>query len=197
MDTFSALLLAAFVVGYLVLAGADVGLGLLMPRVARSAGQRRSALAAIAPYFLASEVWLVAALGVLAGLFPSVEHHVVGRLWPALAALALAWLIRDAGLWLWRRVPSARWRAVWEGAVVAGSWGLALSWGLILAGLLTGVLWSGVVHRCARRQSSRSSPCGALRSGRTAWWPTTAGGQPMPVGSSRVPCPGGPWRRWC
>lgn len=90
MDTFSALLLASFAVGYLILAGADVGLGLLMPRVARSAGQRRGALAAIAPYFLASEVWLVAVLGVLAGLFPSVEHHVVAHLWPALAALALA-----------------------------------------------------------------------------------------------------------
>lgn len=28
--------------------------------------------------------------------------------------------------------------------MVAGSWGLALSWGLILAGLLTGSLWSGL-----------------------------------------------------
>ncbi|MBE3002074.1 cytochrome d ubiquinol oxidase subunit II [Nocardiopsis sp. HNM0947] len=144
MDTVSVLLLAAFVIGYLVLAGADVGLGLLMPRVARTPDQRRGALAAIAPYFLASEVWLVAALGVLAGLFPSLEHHVVAHLWPALAALALALLVRDAGLWMWRRVPSARWRALWEGAVIAGSWGSAVCWGLVVAGLLTGSLWSGV-----------------------------------------------------
>lgn len=61
----------------------------------------------------------------LADLFPSLEHHVVGHLWPASAALALAWPIRDAGLWLWRRVHSARWRAAWEGAVVVGSRGRA------------------------------------------------------------------------
>lgn len=137
-DVLSSLLLALFVVGYLVLAGADVGLGMLMPRVARGPAQRRRVVAAIAPYFLATEVWLVALVGVLAGLFPSVEHHVVVRLWPVLVALAAGLLVRDAGLWLRSRVPGAGWAALWDGAVVAGSWTLALSWGWVLASLIAG-----------------------------------------------------------
>ncbi|SHJ32814.1 Cytochrome bd-type quinol oxidase, subunit 2 [Nocardiopsis flavescens] len=138
LDVLSSLLLVLFVVGYLVLAGADVGLGMLMPRVARGPGQRRRVVAAIAPYFLATEVWLVALVGVLAGMFPSVEHHVVERLWPVLPALAAGLLVRDAGLWLRSRVPGAAWAALWDGAVVAGSWTLALSWGWILAALIAG-----------------------------------------------------------
>jgi len=136
----SSALLAAFVVGYFVLAGSDIGLGMLMPHVARGPGQRRRVVSAIAPYFLASEVWLVAAAGVLAGLFPVVEHHVVSGLWPVLTALLAGWLVRDAGLWLRARVDRLLWRLVCDSSIVAGSWTVAVAWGLTVSGLLTGGL---------------------------------------------------------
>ncbi len=136
----SASLLALFVVGYLVLAGSDIGLGMLLPHVARTPGERRRVVSAIAPYFLASEVWLVAAVGVLAGLFPALEHHVVGGLWPVLVALAAGWLLRDAGLWFRARVDRRRWRDACDTAIVAGSWTLAVSWGLVLTGVVGGGL---------------------------------------------------------
>ncbi|MEV2277506.1 cytochrome d ubiquinol oxidase subunit II [Nocardiopsis sp. NPDC049922] len=138
MDVLSSVLLALFLVGYLVLAGSDVGLSMLMPVVGRAPGQRRRVVAAIAPYFLASEVWLVAAVGVLAGLFPVTEHHVVVELWPVLVALLAGWLVRDAGLWSRARIDRPGWRAVCDGAIVAGGWAVAVAWGLVVAGLLTG-----------------------------------------------------------
>ena len=140
MELASALLLALFVVGYLVLAGSDIGLGMLMPHVARTPAERRRVVAALAPYFLASEVWLVATLGVMAGLFPVLEHRVVGDLWPVLVVLLAGWLTRDAGLWFRARVDDTRWRSACDTAIVAGSWILAVSWGLVLAGLVGGGL---------------------------------------------------------
>jgi cytochrome bd ubiquinol oxidase subunit II len=139
----SASLLALFVVGYLVLAGSDVGLGMLIPHVARTPAERRRAVSAIAPYFLGSEVWLVAAVGVLAGLFPVVEHHVVSGLWPVLVVLLAGWLLRDAGLWLRARVDDRRWHRACDSAIVAGSWALAVCWGLALTGLAGGGLAPG------------------------------------------------------
>lgn len=136
----SAALLALFVVGYLVLAGSDIGLGMLMPHVARSPEERRRVVSAIAPYFLASEVWLVAAVAVMAGFFPVLEHHVVGGLWPVLVMLSAGWLIRDAGLWFRARVDDRRWRSTCDTAIVAGSWTLAVTWGLALTGLVGGGL---------------------------------------------------------
>ncbi|SIO87276.1 Cytochrome d ubiquinol oxidase subunit II [Nocardiopsis sp. JB363] len=136
----TASLLGLFVVGYLVLAGSDVGLGMLMPYVTRTPEQRRQVVAAIAPYFLASEVWLVAAVGVMAGMVPDVEHVVIATLWPVLVLLLAAWLLRDAGLWFRARVDSSGWRSACDTAIVAGSWLLATSWGVALAGLLAGEL---------------------------------------------------------
>ncbi|PDP88228.1 cytochrome BD ubiquinol oxidase subunit II [Glycomyces fuscus] len=140
MDLLSSALLALLVVGYLVLAGSDIGLGMLMPHLARGPEQRRRVVAAVAPYFLASEVWLVAAVGVLAGLFPALEHHAVAELRPVPAVLLAGWLARDAGLWLRARVDGDRWRLACDCALVAGSWTLAAAWGLVVAGLLAGGL---------------------------------------------------------
>jgi cytochrome bd ubiquinol oxidase subunit II len=123
-----------FVAGYFVLAGADIGVGMLLPFLGRD---RRLTIAAIAPFFLGNEVWLVASAGLLNGLFPGVEGGVFGRTWGALVALIAGWMVRDMGLWLRGRRGGAAWRAFWDGAIVAGSWTVAASWG-VTAGLLMG-----------------------------------------------------------
>ncbi|NUO98491.1 MAG: cytochrome d ubiquinol oxidase subunit II [Nonomuraea sp.] len=131
--------LAFFALGYLVLGGADIGVGMALPYLGRSAGERREVIAAIAPFFLGNEVWLVAAGGVLAGLFPELEGHLLSGNYAVVVALLVSWVVRDMGLWLRGRVPGARWGAFWDGGIVAGSWGLALSWGLLLGEVLLGI----------------------------------------------------------
>ncbi|MEQ4717476.1 cytochrome d ubiquinol oxidase subunit II [Nonomuraea sp. B19D2] len=132
-------ILAFFALGYLVLAGADIGVGMALPYLGRSADERREVIAAIAPFFLGNEVWLVATAGVLAGLFPELEGTLLSGNYTLVVTLLLAWIVRDMGLWLRGRVPGARWEAFWDGAIVAGSWGLALSWGALLSHVLLGV----------------------------------------------------------
>lgn len=136
MEHLAAVALTSLVVGYFVLAGCDIGLGMLMPHLARTPEDRRRLIAAIAPYFLGTEVWLVAAAGMMLGLFPEVENRL-----PAVVVLLVllpGWLMRDAGLWLRSRSPAAAWRHACDAAVVVGSWTLALGLGLVLADLLTG-----------------------------------------------------------
>ncbi|WP_162794747.1 cytochrome d ubiquinol oxidase subunit II, partial [Nonomuraea lactucae] len=132
-------ILAFFALGYLVLAGADIGVGMLLPYLGRSGGERREVIAAIAPFFLGNEVWLVAAAGVLAGLFPELEGELLSGDYSLVVTLLVSWIVRDMGLWLRGRMPGAGWRRFWDGAVVAGSWGLALSWGGLLSHVLLGI----------------------------------------------------------
>ncbi|GGS72236.1 hypothetical protein GCM10010156_33860 [Planobispora rosea] len=126
-------LLAFFAIGYFVLAGADFGIGMLLPHLGRSPAERGRVLAAITPFFLANEVWLVTALGVLAGAFPVLEGELLSEHYAVFTALLLGWVTRDAGIWLRGRVDRAGWRAGCDTAVVAGSWTVALSWGTLLA----------------------------------------------------------------
>ncbi|WP_157246787.1 cytochrome d ubiquinol oxidase subunit II [Nonomuraea typhae] len=128
--------LAFFALGYLVLGGADIGVSMALPYLGRSAAERREVIAAIAPFFLANEVWLVATAGVLAGLFPELESELLSGNYVVVVVLLLAWVIRDMGLWLRGRMPGERWQLFWDGAIVAGGWGLALSWGTLLSHVL-------------------------------------------------------------
>ncbi|GGO83314.1 cytochrome d ubiquinol oxidase subunit II [Nonomuraea cavernae] len=132
-------ILAFFALGYLVLAGADIGVGMLLPYLGRSGAERRVVIAAIAPFFLGNEVWLVATGGVLAGLFPELESELITGHYSLVVVLLMSWVIRDTGLWLRGRLPDTGWQRWCDGAVVAGSWGLALSWGLLLGQVLTGI----------------------------------------------------------
>jgi cytochrome d ubiquinol oxidase subunit II len=134
VDTFAYGLLGFFAIGYFVLGGADIGVGMLLPFLGRD---RRLTIAAIAPFFLGNEVWLVATAGLLTALFPGMEGEVFGRIWGALVVLVSGWIIRDMGLWLRGRQDGTAWRQFWDGATVAGSWAVAASWGVAI-GLLMG-----------------------------------------------------------
>jgi len=131
--------LAFFALGYLVLAGADIGVGMLLPYLGRTPDQRRETIAAIAPFFLGNEVWLVVTAGVLAGLFPELESELLSANHTLIVVLLLSWVARDMGLWLRGRVPGRAWQGLWDGAIVVGSWGLALSWGTLLSDVLLGI----------------------------------------------------------
>jgi cytochrome bd-type quinol oxidase subunit 2 len=138
MDSLAVLLLAVFAGGYLVLAGADVGVGMLLPWLGRDERERRLVIASFAPFFLGNEVWLVAAVGLVAGAFPGLEHRLLEELYPLVVVLLIGWVVRDMGLWLRGRVDAAGWRRLWDGAIVAGSWALALAWGSVLGSVVAG-----------------------------------------------------------
>ncbi|MEU5882949.1 cytochrome d ubiquinol oxidase subunit II [Spirillospora sp. NPDC047279] len=138
MEILAIVMLAVFAGAYLVLAGADIGVGMLLPVLGRSHAERRLVIAAIAPFFLGNEVWLVSAAGIVAGAFPGLEHHLLEELFPVFVVLLLGWVVRDMGLWLRGRVDAAAWRSLCDGAIVAGSWALALAWAALLGSLLAG-----------------------------------------------------------
>lgn len=140
METLALLLLAFFTFGTLVLAGGDLGVGMLLPWLGRTPTERRTVLAAIGPFFLANEVWLVALAGIMIGAFPGLEHELLLERRTAFVALLAAWIVRDAGLWWRSRIEARPWAAACDGMIVAGSWGAALALGAVLGPVLVGGL---------------------------------------------------------
>ncbi|MBG0829893.1 cytochrome d ubiquinol oxidase subunit II [Planomonospora sp. ID67723] len=130
---------AVLLLGYFALEGFDIGLGMLLPVLGRSQEGRDRVVAAMAPFVLAGEVWLVAVAGVLFGVYPRAEGEVLFGLYPLVVSLLVSWIVRDAGLWFRRRLDGRAWRAGWDGAICLGSWGLALSWGTALVALADGM----------------------------------------------------------
>ncbi|WP_448322087.1 cytochrome d ubiquinol oxidase subunit II [Streptomyces sp. CO7] len=138
METLATALLAVFTVGHLVLAGADIGVGMLLPWLGRGQEERRTVLAAIGPFFLGNEVWLVAAAGLMAGAFPGLEHILLYEHRGAFVLLLVGWVVRDVGLWWRGRVDAAAWRTGCDALIVTGSVALALALGAVCSDVLTG-----------------------------------------------------------
>ncbi|MFY1619285.1 cytochrome d ubiquinol oxidase subunit II [Micromonospora sp. WMMD736] len=137
MDLAWYALLGLFFASYLVLAGYDYGVGLLLARGGTPAG-RRAALTALGPFFLGNEVWLVATVGILFGAFPVLEGELLAGCYPAVAGALAGVVLVTAGVQL-RSRPDERVRARWDRVIVVGSALAALGWGVLLAALLQGV----------------------------------------------------------
>lgn len=138
MDLAWYALLGLFFASYLVLAGYDYGVGLLLARGVGPAG-RREALTALGPFFLGNEVWLVAAVGILFGAFPLLEGELLAGCYPVVAGALVGVILVTVGVQLRSRPDDERIRARWDRVVVIGSALAALGWGALLAALLQGV----------------------------------------------------------
>ena len=145
--------------GYFALAGYDYGVGMLLPAFEADERKRRQTLGALGPFFLANEVWLVAAVGLLFGAFPHLEGKVFAGAYVLVVTLLLGLVTFTASMQLRSRRPDAR-RGAWTAGIVGGALVTALSWGLFLGNLVLGLPLRR--RRLAVRDSSRCStrtPC--------------------------------------
>ncbi|MEW9556036.1 cytochrome d ubiquinol oxidase subunit II [Nonomuraea sp. NPDC050783] len=138
MDVVWFVFFAVLLAGYFALEGFDLGVGLLLPLLGRTREGRDRMVAAMAPYVLANEVWLVAVAGTLFGAYPALEGKVLYGLYPVVVAMLLSWVLRDAGLWFRRRAGGTRWRGFWDAMIAFGSLGLSFGWGMALYAAATG-----------------------------------------------------------
>jgi cytochrome d ubiquinol oxidase subunit II len=138
MVTFFWCLLGLLTCGYFALAGYDYGVGMLLPAFDADERRRRQTLGALGPFFLANEVWLVAAVGVLFGAFPHLEGKVFAGAYVLVVTLLLGLVTFTASMQLRSRRPDAR-RGAWTAGIVGGALVTALSWGLFLGNLVLGL----------------------------------------------------------
>ncbi|HEY3504623.1 MAG TPA: cytochrome d ubiquinol oxidase subunit II [Actinocatenispora sp.] len=138
MDIALSALLLVLLAGWFVLDGYGLGTGILLRPLAPAGWPRRRVITGVAPVLLANEMWLVAAAGLLAGVFPGAERTLAAA-YPAVVPGLAAWVLRDAGLWLRGRRESLRWHRFWESAYTGGSIVFGFSWGLLLGDLAVGL----------------------------------------------------------
>ena len=130
------LLTGAFA-GWAVLDGANQGLGATLRRIGATPAERRTVLTALGPFLLSGEVWLIAGVGVLLAGFATFEAELWFVAYPLVIALLVAWVLRDAGVWLRSRSPSVGWRSFWERVVIGASLALPAAAGALLGAALS------------------------------------------------------------
>jgi len=132
-------LLALTLVFFVVLDGFDFGVGMLSLFVARTDAERRTAIAAIGPFWDGNEVWLIAAGGVLFVAFPSLLATAFPAFYLALFVVLWGLALRGVALEVRSHVTDPLWRAFWDAVFALSSSLLALLFGIALGNVVRGV----------------------------------------------------------
>ena len=132
-------LVAVMIVGYVVLDGFDLGVGVLHLFLVRDESERRASLASIGPVWDGNEVWLLAGGGTLYFAFPLLYASAFSGFY--LPLMIVLWLLiaRGVSLELRNHIDVGIWRALLDGIFGFSSALLTIFYGAALANVLRGV----------------------------------------------------------
>ncbi len=99
---------------YFILDGFDLGVGTLMPFLAKNEQEKKEMYAASGPYWDGNEVWLISAGGVTFAAFPKVYAVMFSALYAPLLILLFALILRATAYEFRDKVESASWRSFWD-----------------------------------------------------------------------------------
>lgn len=131
------LILGGLLVGYSILDGFDLGIGVLMRSLAKKEEERRALFRAIGPFWDGNEVWLVTGGAALFAAFPHAYATVFSGFYLALMLVLFALIFRAVSIEFWAHDEKRR--QLWEWAFIIGSFLPSLLYGVALGNVIVGV----------------------------------------------------------
>jgi cytochrome bd ubiquinol oxidase subunit II len=133
---FSAFVL--LIVGYAVLDGFDLGVGMLH-LFSKKDEERRLMLNSIGPVWDGNEVWLVTAGGALLAGFPDVYATLCSAFYIPIMGLLAALIFRAVAIEFRSKQPMAWWRWSWDLLFSLASLMITMALGIVLGNLIRGI----------------------------------------------------------
>jgi len=138
LNTIWFVLIGVLIIGYAVLDGFDLGVGILS-LFARSEHERRVYLNAIGPVWDGNEVWLLTGGGALFAAFPIVYATVFSSFYLALMLVVAALIARAVSFEFRGKLAGPGWRNLWDGCFGLGSLIAGLLYGVAVGNLIRGI----------------------------------------------------------
>ncbi|GIV64771.1 MAG: cytochrome c oxidase assembly protein [Bellilinea sp.] len=139
LNTLWFILIAVLFVGYFVLEGFDLGVGMLLPFLGKNDTQRRMILNTIGPHWDGNEVWLITAGGAMFAAFPNWYATLFSGFYLALFLMLIGLIVRGIALEFRSKDENPLWRKFWDWAACVGSFIPSLLWGVAFANFIRGV----------------------------------------------------------
>jgi len=126
-------------IGFALMGGFDLGIGTLLPFVARTDAQRRVVINSIGPTWEGNQVWLITAGGALFAAWPLVYAAAFSGFYWAMLLVLFALFFRPIGFKYRSLIEDTRWRNAWDWGLFVGGFVPALVFGVAFGNLLQGV----------------------------------------------------------
>lgn len=141
-DTLSLIwfaLLGVLLIGYAILDGFDLGVGMMQPFVARTDEERRLVLNSIGPIWDGNEVWLVTFGGALFAAFPEAYATIFSAFYDALFLVLFGLVLRAVSIEFRSKLNTARWRSVWDHVFFGSSVLVTFLFGVAVGNAMRGI----------------------------------------------------------
>ena len=139
LNTLWFILIAILFIGYFILEGFDLGVGVLLPWLGKTDLQRRVIINSIGPHWDGNEVWLITAGGATFAAFPIWYATLFSGFYLPLFLILVALIIRGVSFEFRSKDDNPRWRSLWDWAIFAGSLLPSILWGVAFANFFRGV----------------------------------------------------------
>jgi len=133
------ILIAILWIGFFILEGFDMGVGMLHGVVGRDEGGRRAALGTIGPLWDGNEVWLIVAVGATFAAFPAWYATMFSAFYPLVVIALIALILRGVSFEYRSKRPQQHWQRTWSWLLSGSSLVVPLVIGIWLGDLLAGV----------------------------------------------------------
>ncbi len=133
------LLLGVLLIGFAVMDGFDLGVGALLPFVARTDAERRVVVNTVGPVWEGNQVWLILGGGAIFAAFPPLYAVSFSGFYLAMFLILFALILRPVGFKFRGKVEHTRWKQTWDAALFIGGAVPALIFGVAVGNVLLGV----------------------------------------------------------
>ncbi|MEO8303471.1 MAG: cytochrome d ubiquinol oxidase subunit II [Betaproteobacteria bacterium] len=132
-------IVGVLLVGFAILDGFDLGVGMLLPFVARTDTERRVLLNSVGPTWEGNQVWFITTGGAVFAAWPLVYATAFSGFYVALILTLFALFFRPVGFDYRSKVADPRWRNAWDWGLFIGGFVPTLIFGVAFGNLLLGV----------------------------------------------------------
>lgn len=133
------LFVGLLLVGFVMTAGFDLGVGMLLPFLGKNDEERRVIINSIGPTWEGNQVWLILGAGTVFAAWPLVYAAAFSGFYAAMLLALFALVIRPGGFAFRSKLPHPRWRSLWDWVLFTGGAVPALIFGIAFGNLLQGV----------------------------------------------------------
>jgi len=133
------LLLGVLLIGFALTDGFDMGVGALLPFVAKTDNERRVVINTVGPVWEGNQVWFILGGGAIFAAWPPLYAVSFSGFYLAMFAILAALILRPVGFKYRSKRESAAWRSGWDWALFVGGAVPALIFGVAVGNVLQGV----------------------------------------------------------
>lgn len=133
------ILLGVLLIAFAVTDGFDMGVGALLPFVAKTDIERRVAINTVGPVWEGNQVWFILGGGAIFAAWPALYAMSFSGFYLAMFLVLFALILRPVGFKYRSKRDSQRWRNNWDWALFIGGAVPALIFGVAIGNVLQGV----------------------------------------------------------